>query len=121
MSTIDRLNILKDKLECGEINYERRNQLAIQYLEKKWKVPEWWDTDFEIVIDILKGGDGNYKRITEEQMNYKYIVIIKGRDINNKKNKNFTYICGYNHNFIPLWWCILSNKLKGYEVTVTKK
>ena len=54
-------------------------------------------------------------------MSYKYIVIVKGRDINGKKNKNFTYICGHNHNFIPLWWCIISNKLKGYEVTVTKK
>lgn len=120
MSTIERLKILEEKLQ-DEKTYKIRNEKAIKYLEKKWKQPEWWDSDFEIVIDILKGGNGNFSRIQEDKMNYKYIVIVKGRDINGKKNSNFTYICGYNHNFIPLWFCVLINKIKGFEVTVTKK
>ena len=28
---------------------------AIEYLEQKSKEPEWWDTDFMMVISILKG------------------------------------------------------------------
>ena len=34
-----------------------------KYLERKRYIPEWWDTDFMICMDMLKGGDGNLLRI----------------------------------------------------------
>ena len=34
-----------------------------EYLDKKKDVPEWWDTDFMICMDILKGGTGDLRDI----------------------------------------------------------
>ena len=51
--------------------WENRKQKEIidkvyKYLERKKDVPEWWDTDFMICMDMLKGGDGNLSRIFDE-------------------------------------------------------
>lgn len=53
LKKIERLNNIIDKV------YE--------YLDEKKDVPEWWDTDFMICMDMLKGGDGNLSRIFEEE------------------------------------------------------
>lgn len=37
-----------------------------KYLDEKKDVPEWWDTDFMICMVMLKGGNGNLKRIFDE-------------------------------------------------------
>ncbi len=51
--------------------WENRKQKEIidkvyKYLERKKDIPEWWDTDFMICMDMLKGGDGNLLRIFDE-------------------------------------------------------
>ena len=35
------------------------NKKVYKYLDEKKDVPEWWDTDFMICMDMLKGGNGN--------------------------------------------------------------
>lgn len=35
------------------------NEKVYKYLDEKKDVPEWWDTDFMICMDMLKGGNGN--------------------------------------------------------------
>lgn len=55
--------------------WENRKQKEIidkvyKYLERKKDMPEWWDTDFMICMDMLKGGDGNLSRIFEENKGY---------------------------------------------------
>lgn len=50
---------------------ERLNNIinnVYNYLDAKKYVPEWWDTDFMICMDMLRGGTGNL------------IDIIKGED-----------------------------------------
>lgn len=63
----------KELIENNKILlWENRKQKEIidkvyKYLERKKDIPEWWDTDFMICMDILKGGDGDLKRIFEEE------------------------------------------------------
>lgn len=40
--------------------YENMRKEAIEYLKEKQNVPEWWDTDFLYLLNILnKVGDDN--------------------------------------------------------------
>jgi len=62
----------KELIENNKILlWENRKQKEIidkvyKYLERKKDIPEWWDTDFMICMDMLKGGDGNLSRIFDE-------------------------------------------------------
>lgn len=62
----------KELIENNKILlWENRKQKEIidkvyKYLERKKNIPEWWDTDFMICMDMLKGGDGDLKRILDE-------------------------------------------------------
>lgn len=62
----------KEILENNRILKERNKKQkeiidkVYKYLDKKKDVPEWWDTDFMICMDILKGGDGDLSRIFDE-------------------------------------------------------
>ena len=49
------------KLEIGRLNNIINK--VYKYLDEKKDVPEWWDTDFMICMDILKGGTGYLKDI----------------------------------------------------------
>ena len=49
---------------CLEINKLKSIIKEVyEYLDKKKDVPEWWDTDFMICMDILKGGTGDLRDI----------------------------------------------------------
>ena len=56
LEEIERLN-KENKLLKSNPNfvYAMRNNKAIEYLERKQKETEWWDTDFMQCINILKG------------------------------------------------------------------
>lgn len=62
----------KELIENNKILlWENRKQKEIidkvyKYLERKKDIPEWWDTDFMICMDMLKGGDGDLKIILDE-------------------------------------------------------
>ena len=56
----------KEKHDSLKKEIERLNNIineVYEYLDKKKDVPEWWDTDFMICMDKLKGGTGNLKDI----------------------------------------------------------
>lgn len=64
----------QNKVINGMIDNEEKYNLEIiklksiikkvyEYLDKKKDVPEWWDTDFMICMDILKGGTGDLRDI----------------------------------------------------------
>ncbi len=69
----EKINELYNKLDAQDeiieqqiaiINEQKKRiNKAIEYIEEKWKEPEWWDTDFMICINILKGGSGTLKEI----------------------------------------------------------
>jgi len=60
--------ILENNRTLKERNKKQKEIIdkVYKYLDKKKDVPEWWDTDFMICMDILKGGDGDLSRIFDE-------------------------------------------------------
>ena len=63
---------IKKLLEKKDKEIERLNNIinkVYKYLDKKKDVPEWWDTDFMICMDILKGGTGYLKDILGDSSN----------------------------------------------------
>ena len=50
-----------------EVELENRIDKAIEYLKRKENMPEWYDTDFMICINILNGGSSNFEEVLKEE------------------------------------------------------
>lgn len=63
-------SLKKSEKKCEKLQQENqqlkdRIDKAIEYLKRKENMPEWYDTDFMICINILNGGSGNFEDIEE--------------------------------------------------------
>ena len=67
--------IINKLIELDDKQKEKDNKInqlesvidkAIEYLKRKEKEPEWYDTDFMICINILNGGSGNFEEVLKE-------------------------------------------------------